>query len=94
MTNSAPNRPPKIRIHVRRDAEGKITYHIIMAKTKTEEKHQNEGQKSTQKKRLVRYPFCFVEKNYNKKSLEGKSKTDYKRQKARPKVPRKRMPEK
>ena len=79
MTNSARNRP-KICIYVGRDAERKITNHIIMTKTKTEEKHQNEGQKSTQKKNLVRYPFCSVEKNDNKKSLEGKSKTDYKRQ--------------
>ena len=42
-----------------------------MAKTKTEEKNQNEGQKLPQKKNSIRYPFYFVEKNYNKKSSEG-----------------------
>ena len=31
-----------------------------------------ESQKSPKKKNLVRYPFKFVEKNYNKKSLEGR----------------------
>ena len=71
MTISAPSRP-KIPIYVGRDADGKITNHIIMAKTKTEERHQNEAQKSPKKKNSVRYPFYFVEKNYNKKSLEGK----------------------
>ena len=68
---SAPNKP-KIPIYVGRDADGEITNHIIMAKTKAEEKQANEGPKSPKKKNSVSYPFSFVEKNYNKKSLEGK----------------------
>ena len=55
-----------------RDADGDITNHIVMARTKTEEKHLADGPKSPKKKNSVRYPFHFVEKNYNKKSLEGK----------------------
>ena len=55
-----------------RDADGEITNHIIMAKTKAEEKQANEGPKSPKKKSSVRYPFQFVEKNHNKKSLEGR----------------------
>ena len=55
-----------------RDAGRDITNHIIMAKTKTEQKHHTQGPKSPKKKNSVRYPFYFVEKNYNKKSLEGK----------------------
>ena len=55
-----------------RDADGDITNHIMMARTKLEEKHLNDGPKSPKKKYSVRYPFYFVEKNYNKKSLEGK----------------------
>ena len=61
MTISAPSRP-KIPIYVGRDADGEITNHLKMAKTKTEERHQNEGQKSPKKKNSVRYPFYFVEK--------------------------------
>ena len=67
---SAPNKP-KIPIFVDRDADGEITNHIIMAKTKAEEKLANEGPKSPKKKSSVRYPFQFVEKNH-KKSLEGR----------------------
>ena len=43
-----------------------------MARTKTEEKHLAERPKSPKKKNPVRYPFYFVEKNHNKKLLEGK----------------------
>ena len=43
-----------------------------MAKTKNEEKQPGESTKSPKKKNSVRYPFSFVEKNYNKKSLEGR----------------------
>ena len=43
-----------------------------MARTKTEEKHLTDGPKSPKKKNSVRYLFYFVEKNCNKKSLEGK----------------------
>ena len=42
-----------------------------MAKPKTEEKQANEGQMSP-KKASVRYPYKFVEKNHNKKSVKGK----------------------
>ena len=41
---SARNKP-KILIYVGRDADGEITNHIIMAKTKAEEKQANEGSK-------------------------------------------------
>ena len=71
MPISAPSRP-KIPIYVVRDAEGDITNHMEMAKTKLVEKHFAEGQKSPKKKNLVRYPFRFVEKNYHRKSLEGR----------------------
>ena len=70
-TVSAPDRP-KIPIFVGRDAEGEITNHIIMAKTKNEEKQMGEYQKSPKMKNSVRYPFSFVEKNYKKKSLEAR----------------------
>ena len=63
---------PKIPIYVGRDADGEITNHMVMAKTKTEEKQANEGPKSPKKKSSVSYPFKFVEKNHNKKSLEGR----------------------
>ena len=69
MPISAPTRP-KIPIYVGRDADGEITNHMVMAKTKTEEKQSTENQKTPKKKSSVRYPFKFVEKNYNKKSLE------------------------
>ena len=71
MSISAPNKP-KIPIYVGRDADGEITNHIIMAKTKAEEKQANEGPKSPKKKKSVSYPFKFVEKNHNKKLLEGR----------------------
>ena len=61
MTISAPDRP-KVPIYVGRDAEGKITNHIIMAKTKNEEKQSGEITKSPKKKNSVRYLFPFVEK--------------------------------
>ena len=55
-----------------RDVDGEITNHMIMARTKTEEKQANEGSKSPKKKNSVSYPFKFVEKIHNKKSLEGR----------------------
>ena len=54
MSISAPNKP-KIPIYVGRDADGEITNHIIMAKTKAEEKQANEGPKSPKKKNSVSY---------------------------------------
>ena len=73
MPISAPSRL-KLPIYVGRDAEGDITNHMVLAKTKLEEKHPAEGQKSPKKKHLVRYPFNFVEKNYIIKSLDGRFK--------------------
>ena len=65
MAVSAPNRP-KIPISVGRDAAGDITNHILMARTKTEERHLKDGPKAPKKKNSVRYLFYFVGKNYNK----------------------------
>ena len=45
-----------------RDSDGDITNHIVMARTKTEEKHLADGRKSPKKKNSVRYPFHFVKK--------------------------------
>ena len=59
-------------MYVGRDAEWKITNRMTMAKTMAEEKQENEGSKSTKKKASARYPFEFVEKNHNEKSLERK----------------------
>ena len=70
-TVSDPDRP-KIPIYVGRDAKDEIINHIVMAKTKNEEKQMGENIKSPKKKNSVRYPFSFVEKNYNKKSLKGR----------------------
>ena len=69
MTFSAPDRP-KIPIYVGRDAEGEITNHIVVTKTKTEEKQSGGNAKSPKKNNSVRYPCSFVEKNHNKKCLE------------------------
>ena len=79
MTVSAPERP-KIPIYVGRDAEGEVTNHIIMAKTKTEEKQTDENIKSPKKKNSVRYPFSFVEKSFKKNPQKGGSKTNNKPQ--------------
>ena len=61
MTVSAPDRP-KIPIYVGRDAEGELTNHIIMAKTKNEEKQTGENTKSPTKKISVRYPIYLSKK--------------------------------
>ena len=53
---------PKIPIYVGSDADGKITNHMVMAKTKTEEKQANESPKPPKKKNSVSYPFKLVEK--------------------------------
>ena len=62
---SASNKP-KIPVYMGRDADGEITNHMVMARTKTEERQLNEGQKSA-RKNLVRYPFYFVEKKPQQK---------------------------
>ena len=69
-----------------RDAEGEITNHIIMAKTKNEPKQMSENTKLP-KKNSVRYPFSFVSKNYNKTSLEGKFQKNTNRNKRNRKYP-------
>ena len=54
------------------DAEGEITNHIIMAKTKNEEKQSGESAKSPKKKIRLDTLSHSLKKNYNKKSLEGR----------------------
>ena len=71
LSNSAPARP-NIPIKVGRDADGEITNHIVMARTKAEETQAIEGLNFLKKKNSVSYLFKFVEKNHNKKCLEGK----------------------
>ena len=49
MTISSSSRQ-KMSFYVGREADEEISNHIIMAKTKTEERQENEDQKSTKKK--------------------------------------------
>ena len=58
---SAPNRP-KILKYVGRDADGKITNHMVMARTKTEER-QLAAETKSPKRNSVRYPFKFLKKD-------------------------------
>ena len=60
---------PKIPIYVSRNEEGDVTNYLVMAKTKTEEKAVDKPKK---KNSVSEYPFNFVEKNHNRKSLEGR----------------------
>ena len=84
---SAPNKP-KIPIYVGRDADGEITNHMVMARTKTEEKQANEGPKSPKKKKSVSYAFKFVEKKSQQKITKRKiSKKKFKRHLTVPKLP-------
>ena len=73
LSISAPNRP-KIPINVGRDADGEITNHMKMARTKTEERQLAAETKSPKEKKRssVRYPFKFFKKRHNRKSLEGR----------------------
>ena len=71
LSVSAPNRP-KIPIYVGRDADGEITNHMVMARTKTEERQQASDSKSPKKRSSVSYPFKFLEKRHNRKSREGR----------------------
>ena len=71
LSVSAPNRP-KIPIYVGRDADGEITNHMAMARTKTEERQLASESKSPKKRSSVRYPFKFLEKRHNRKSLKGR----------------------
>ena len=47
-----------------------MTNYLLMAKTKAEEKAVDKQPKK--KTSVSKFPFKFVEKNYNRKSLEGK----------------------
>ena len=60
---------PKIPIYVSRNEEGDVTNYPVMAKSKTEE---NAVDKPKKKNSVSEYPFKFVEKNHNRKSLEGR----------------------
>ena len=71
------NNRPKIPIYVARNGDGQVSNHIVMARTKLEEKAQTE--KSPKEKNSVgKYPCKFFEKNHNKKSLEGRFQKKYK----------------
>ena len=63
-------RKPKIPSYVSRDEEGDVTKYLVMAKTKAEETAVDKQPKK--KHSVSEYPSKFVEKNYNRKSLEGK----------------------
>ena len=65
------NHRPKIPIYVTRNGDGEVSNHIVMARTKAEEKAQAEKSPKT-KNSVSNYPFQFFEKNHNKKSLEGR----------------------
>ena len=60
---------PKIPIYVSRNGEGDVFNYLVMAKTKTEEKAVNKPKKKISDSE---YPFKFVEKKHNRKSLEGR----------------------
>ena len=59
LSVSAPNRP-------------KIPIYVVMARTKTEERQLASESKSPKKRSSVRYPFKFLEKRHDRKSLEGR----------------------
>ena len=80
---TVPSRP-KLPIYVGRDAEVEITNQIIMAKTKTREKHQKESQNSPKKIGLILLLFCS--KELQKKFFKNIFETKYKAQLAGPKI--------
>ena len=71
LSISAPNRP-KRPIYVGRVANGVITQHIVMTRTKTEERQLAAETKSPKKRNSIRCPFKFLEKRHNRKCLEGR----------------------
>ena len=71
LSVSAPNRL-NIPIYVGRDADGEIINHMVMAGTKTEKRQLASDSNSPKKRNPIRYPFNFVEKRQNRKSLEGR----------------------
>ena len=78
MSISANSRP-KIPIYVTRNRDGEVLNHIVMARTKAEEKAQAE--KSPKKKNSVgNYPFKFFEKKHIKNHWKVDFKNIYKRQ--------------
>ena len=68
MSISANSRP-KIPIYVTTNEDGEVSNHMVMARTKAEEKVL--AKKSPEKNSASNYPFRFFGKNHNKKSLEG-----------------------
>ena len=68
--SASAEKKPKIPIYVSRDEEGDVTNYLVMAKTKAEEKAVDKQPKK--KNSVSKYPFIFVEKNYKRKSLEGR----------------------
>ena len=71
LSISAPNRP-NLPVYVGRDADGKITNHMVMARTKTGERQLAAETKAPKKRISVRYPFKLFEKRHNRKSSEGR----------------------
>ena len=61
---------PKIPMTVGRDAEGEMTNHNVLARTKTEERQLASETKSPKKKIPVRYPSTLLKRD--RKSLEGR----------------------
>ena len=59
-------------VYVGRVADGEIINHMVMARTKTEERQLASDSNSPNKGNPVRYPFNFVEKRHNRNSLEGR----------------------
>ena len=71
-----------------RDAEGEITSHIVMVKTKLEEKRLTESQKSPQRRKIWLDIHSSLLKNITTKNhWKGDSKIKYKPRLAKPKVP-------
>ena len=62
------------------DAEGELTNHVKMAKTKIEEKQLSEGPKSPKKKKSVDILFHLLKRTITNKSSEGKFQKKYKPQ--------------
>ena len=60
----------KISIYVSRNEEGDVTNYLVLVKTKAEEQAVDKQPKK--KNSVSEFPFKFEEKNYNRKSLEGK----------------------
>ena len=54
------------------DADGEITNHMVIARTKTEKRQLASASKSPRKKIPVGSPFNFVEKKHDRKSIEGR----------------------